>query len=181
MKPIVIDFRRRRPLLGGTGLALLAAGLIAAVYVASVQRGLAEQLRAAEQKMGSLERAGARTKVVRSDDGAALQLEVRQANEILHQLALPWDSLFQAIESSRAQDVALLAVQPDAVRRMVRLSGEARNLGALLGYIDRLGKSGVLSDVYLLQHELRSQDPDKPVQFALVANWSPRPTQGERR
>lgn len=182
MKPIALDFKRTRPMLGGASLALLAAGLIAATYVGSAQHALAEKLRAAEQKMSSLERAGAhRLPATRAEDSAALQLEVHQANEILHQLALPWDSLFKAIESSREQEVALLAVQPDAPRRMVRLSGEAKNLDVLLAYIDRLEKSGVLSGVYLTQHELRSQDPDKPVRFALVANWASGPTGEARR
>ncbi len=182
MRPITLDFRRTRPLLSGAGLVLLAAGLVAALYVGAAQHRLAEKLRVAEQNMHSLEKAGAhRLPAARADDSAALQLEVRQANEILHQLALPWDELFKAIETARDRDVALLAVQPDAPRRTLRLSGEARNLDAILGYVDRLERSGVLSGVYLTQHELRSQDPEKPVRFALVANWAARPAQEARR
>lgn len=174
MKPITLDFKRTRPMLGGMGLALLATGLIAAVYVGSAQRELAGKIRDAERNVASLEKAGAhRMPVARADDGAALQLEVRQANEILQQLALPWDGLFKAIESSNEKEVALLSVQPEVQRRVLKLSGEAKNFDALLGYIDRLQKNTALSGVYLTQHEIRSQDPEKPVRFSLIANWVP--------
>lgn len=172
MRRLNLDFKQQRYGYSPIGLGLLAIGLAMAAQVALMEQGLAEKIRAVEQKVARLEKEGTRrAQPARATDGAALQLEVRQANEILHQLALPWHGLFKAIESSNEKEVALLAVQPDMQRRVLRLSGEAKDFDALLAYVGRLEKNPALSQVYITQHEIRSQDPEKPVRFALVANW----------
>lgn len=173
MKRLNLDFKRPGPRFSLGGVVLLVAGLAVAAQLAVLASDLRDRIGAAEQKLARLEKEGRRRVVQRDQpaDGAALQLEVRQANEILHQLALPWHGLFKAIESSNEKEVALLAVQPDMQRRVLRLSGEAKNFDALLAYVARLEKNEALSQVYITQHEIRSQDPEKPVRFALVANW----------
>ena len=108
-------------------------------------------------------------------DASALQQEIRQANEILQQLALPWDALFQAVEATSEQEIALLSIQPDVGKRIVRIGGEAKNFDALLAYITRLEDSKILNRVYLTSHEVRTQVAEKPVRFALVANWVVQP------
>lgn len=176
MRRINLDFKRHGPRFSVAGAILLAAGLAVAAQLAWMERDLSARIRAAEQKVARLEQEGDRRirqlgQPTRAADGAALQLEVRQANEILRQLALPWHGLFKAIESSNEKEVALLAVQPDMQRRVLRLSGEAKNFDALLVYVARLEKNEALSQVYITRHEIRSQDPEKPVRFGLVANW----------
>lgn len=172
MKRIDLDFKRQGLRFNAIGVVLLAAGLAVAAQLAWMERGLSAKIQAAEQKVARLEKEGGRrVKPAQATDGAALQLEVRQANEILRQLALPWHGLFKAIESSDEKEVALLAVQPDMQRRVLRLSGEAKNFDALLAYVGRLERDEALSQVYITQHEIRSQDPEKPVRFSLVANW----------
>jgi Tfp pilus assembly protein PilN len=175
MKRVNLDFKRQGPRFSATGAIVLAAGLAVAAQLAWMERELSANIQSAEQKVARLEKEGGRRVQRpgqgRAADGAALQLEVRQANEILHQLALPWHGLFKAIESSNEKEVALLAVQPDMQRRVLRLSGEAKNFDALLAYVGRLEKDEALSQVYITQHEIRSQDPEKPVRFALVATW----------
>jgi Tfp pilus assembly protein PilN len=174
MKRLTLDFKGARPGFGAVSLALLAAGLVTAALVGFAERNLVGKIQAAEKKVVNLEKEGSRrAQPSRAADSAALQLEVHQANEILHQLALPWRGLFKAIESSNEKEVALLAVQPDMQRRVLRLSGEAKNFDALLAYVGRLEKNDALSSVYITQHEIRTQDPERPVRFALVANWAP--------
>ena len=98
-------------------------------------------------------------------------LEIKHANEVLQQLSLPWGKLFQAIESSSGKQVALLAMEPDAEKHVVKISGEAKNIAAVLDYIKRLGEQEVFSSVYLQSHQIQQQDPEKPVRFALLAVW----------
>lgn len=98
-------------------------------------------------------------------------LEVKHANEVLHRLTLPWQPLFQAIESSGSKEVALLAMEPDLEKRVVKISGEAKNLMAMLDYIRRLEAQPVFGTVYLQSHQIQQHDPEKPVRFALLAAW----------
>lgn len=100
---------------------------------------------------------------------ADVALEVRHANEVLRQLGLPWEGLFRAVESSGSKDVVLLALEPDMEKRVLNISGEAKNIPAMLGYITQLGEQEMFESVYLLNHHVQLQTQDKPVRFALIA------------
>jgi Tfp pilus assembly protein PilN len=171
MKALRLEFKRRSRRVTAAGAALLLAGLLVAGQLAVIESDLRSRTRAAEAKVARLETEGRRRVQPQAGDSAARQLEIHQANEILRQLALPWHGLFKVIESSNEKEIALLAVQPDPQRRLLRLTGEAKNFDALLAYVTRLEASDVLSQVFITQHEIRTQDPEKPVRFALVANW----------
>ena len=178
MKKIVLDFKQQGPRISLAGVVLLAAGVLVAAQLAMQSSDLHARIGLAEQKLTRLEKEGKRHfqgQPVQAADSATLQLEVKQANEILHRLAMPWHGLFQAIESSNEKEIALLSVQPDMQRGVLRLAGEAKSFDALLAYVERLEKNEALTRVFITQHEIRNQDPDKPVRFSLVANWVEKP------
>lgn len=99
-------------------------------------------------------------------------LEVEQAAQLAGRLNVPWDALFTALETAATPDVALLAVESEAGRRSVRLSGEARQLGALLAYVRSLRSRPLLTDVFVHSHETQAQDPQHPVRFSIAASWA---------
>lgn len=119
-----------------------------------------------------------------SQRGAPIDEETRReldnARQILTQLALPWEPLFGAIEAALTRDTALLAIEPDAAKGMVRLSGEARNYPAILVLMRRLeqpvaGHGVVLSGVHLLSHDVRDDVPERPLRYTVSASWSTGP------
>lgn len=109
-------------------------------------------------------------KASRRDAREVLQ-EIGYANEVLRQLSLPWENLFRAVEASAEQDVTLLGMEPDVEKRIVRISCEARNIAAMLSYIKRLELQRMFGGIYLQNHQIQEQDPEKPVRFSLVASW----------
>ncbi len=100
-----------------------------------------------------------------------LQEEIKQANEVLNQLALPWEPLFRDIETSQQSRIALLTIEPDAQKHALRISGEARNLPALLNYVEYLQKKTSLRNVYIQSHQVDQQSAEKPVHFTITATW----------
>ncbi len=84
---------------------------------------------------------------------------------------MPWNALFNAVETVEVEQVALLALEPDPKTGMVSLSGEARDLPGLLTYVARLGQVKTLHDVYLQRHEIRQDDPKHTVVFLITARW----------
>lgn len=102
---------------------------------------------------------------------AALALEVKRANEVLRQLTTPWGGLFQTLESTAGNNVALLSLEPNTENQLVRISGEAKNIAAMLDYIQRLENREVFGTVYLQSHHVQLQDAEKPVRFVLQARW----------
>jgi Tfp pilus assembly protein PilN len=105
----------------------------------------------------------------------ATQREFDAARQVLHELALPWEPLFRSIEAAVDAHSALLSVEPDPVRRTVRIGGEARDYLAAIAFMQRLESAQVLHGVHLLSHEVREDVAERPVQFTLAAHWKVQP------
>lgn len=105
--------------------------------------------------------------------------EVKAARESLRQLSMPWSRLFQALESAggrHAQQIALLALEPDPESGSVRISGEGKDYLAVLNYVLELRRAGTLADVALVHHEVndavaREANGSRRVAFSISASW----------
>lgn len=104
-----------------------------------------------------------------------LDEQVKAAETVVRQLTLPWAALIETLEAAAAKDVAVLQVQPEAQQRLLRITAEARNHGAMLQYLRNLSSARALSDVHLLTHQVQIDDPQKPLQFSLQATFAVTP------
>jgi hypothetical protein len=151
---------RRRHALGLLLLALALGGTGMLVqHYREVQQGL-ERAQAAHALAGE-RRAPAPKKVV--DD------ELRSAEAVVRQLALPWSAMVRTVEGAATPDVALLQMQPEARERLLRLTAEARSEQAMLAYLARLAAADSLADVHLASHQVLLEDPQRPIQFVVQA------------
>lgn len=165
MPALDLDFAPRRP--RWPAWLLLAIGLAVATDVALTWTELRREAGALEQPRGArLAAAGPKAPLPE-----AVQRELDAARQVLQELALPWEALFQAIEGATSADTALLAIEPDSSKRALRIGGEARDFPAVLGYVERLGAQPVLSGVHLVTHQVRDDVAERPVQFTLLATW----------
>jgi hypothetical protein len=87
---------------------------------------------------------------------------------------VPWERLFNGLERAAHPKVALLAVQPEVKQRRVSVSGEARDFVAIVEYLERLVRDGQFRDVYLTDHALKKDHPERPVAFTVSMEWSAR-------
>ena len=53
----------------------------------------------------------------------------------------------------------------------VKISGEAKDLNALLTYVKKLSTRKVFGNVFLQNHKIQQTDPQKPLHFSLLAYW----------
>jgi hypothetical protein len=173
--PLGLDFAARRGIAGAGGWLLLAAGVSVALAASLDWQDLREDTARWEDKAAqqahAARRAGQGSAVA---GGGELRPEVEAAAKVVSRLAIPWGELYRCLEENVDQNVSLLTVLPNPEKGELRLSGEARDFAALRGYLERLGESGVLTDVRLLNHEVRESDAQKPVVFSLVAAWQVR-------
>lgn len=169
-----LDFVRPWAPRTGLGAALLAVGVFAAVATLVEYRALAVESAQLETRIADTQRM-ARRELPRLRQAAldpkALADEVRNANTVLAQLTIPWDALFREIEAAGDKSVTLLSIQPDAGTRALRITGEGRRFEDVLAYIGRLEGRPALANVFLASHELRQGGAQRPVAFALVAQW----------
>lgn len=171
MTALRLDYQHNPPfpLLGA---ALLGLASIILVLTGTYYVNLRNQVATLEAKVEQAGNRGVQRLSGRSDRSSAeLVQEVNNANEVLRRLTVPWESLFHALESSGNSNITLLAIEPDIEKQQVKIKGEAKDFPALVNYITHLQGQAVFGSVYLQNHDVQQQDPDKPVRFSLLAAW----------
>lgn len=175
MRPLHLDYQRSFKPYPWLGFGVLAAALAAMVLAGGYYLRLGQHIVELEARVDRGERlSGLRSHSPRPAAKQAMQeqmLEVQHANQVLRQLTLPWDSLFQAVESAGGKSIAMLSMEPDVENGVVRISGEARNFNAVLDYVKKLDGREEFGSVHLQNHQVRQDDPEKPVLFSLLAVW----------
>lgn len=164
MAGLDLEYKKRPSALA---FAMLALALLCAAIAIVEYRDAQAQLDAASMAVSaSPEPAGGKR---RKANGP--QDEARDANAVIDRLTLPWQGLFAAFEMAGSGDVALIAIEPDAVKRTIRVTAEARNARAMIRYVERLQAAGGLREVTLARHEIQTDDASLPVRFVLTAAW----------
>ena len=174
MRALALDLQNSHRAPSWPNILLLLAGLITTTYLANHSIKAFSEIDALEEQQSALQyRSGHSATSARSSTLSAerLQAEVKQANAVLDQLGLPWGPLFEDIESTPRDKVALLSIEPDCQKRIIKISGEAKDLGSMLGYIRGLQQKGSLAGVYLKSHRVQEQTAERPVHFVVMASW----------
>ncbi len=156
---------------GMIAIAIGVAGLMSMVWY---YHDLSLKINDQEMRVSKLKERGKSwlvPPVVQAHDAEQIVRETKQANAVILELSLPWKELFEALESSQTNEVAVLAIEPDAQKGKVRISAEAKKLESMLDYVASLQKIALFREVLILNHQIQDQDPEKPVRFVLQAAW----------
>lgn len=156
------------------GMLVLALGVVMALTVAWQVLDKDRQISEGEAKLERFARSvpgRARAETSRKEDAEANVRETGEVNAVIERIGLPWESLFEAIESTPGDDVALLDLKPDVQKGIVRISAEAKSLESQLDYVSALQQNPLFHDVLLQSHQIHDQDPQNPVRFVLQAGW----------
>jgi hypothetical protein len=164
MQRIELDFVRRRPASRWAGRVLLAVALGVAGEMSFTFVQLERSVKSNEAVVA---RAQPRKPVpqVSADD-------VALARDTVNRLGLPWTKLFAALEAAANDQVALLAIEPDTKTGTVTISGDSKDYLAALTYVLNLSHADTLSRVQLVRHEVKQNDPQRPVSFSISAAWN---------
>jgi Tfp pilus assembly protein PilN len=174
MAQLHLDFVRPRRTSSAWGWLLLLVGAgIGLGLAAWDQQILAGEIATAQQELTIVR------STIAANEPASLKLkgtdlasEWQRASTVSRSLSAPWTELFAMLEGYADQPIALLGMDPDLAKNDLVLSGEARDVAAVLDYVRYLKKQPMLSAVTLQSHQVSRQDRDKPVRFRIVANWS---------
>jgi hypothetical protein len=122
---------------------------------------------------GKLDRSARNPSKERGDTAQRAE-EIAAANAVIRQLNLPWEEMFSAFELATNDEVALLGIEPDAKKKVVKVTAESKTAEGMLNYIKRLQQATLLDDVLLQKHELQTRDPEKPLRFIVTSAWKDR-------
>jgi Tfp pilus assembly protein PilN len=176
MRPLALDYQRAPGGSNRAGVALFVIGAVAAVVLVQTLARLDQRTIELQAQLGRLERRHVPVTKGRLTEAQSKQLseQVAFADAVAERLTLPWEDVLQAIESARAKDVALLGLDPDATKRLVRINAEARTRPAMLAFVQQLSGDARLRDVHLIEHESQAQTQGLAVRFAVQAAWTPK-------
>jgi len=165
MQALRIDFCRRPPSPRWVAPLLLA---VAVAFAGDVGFSFFKSKQTNSRNEIALAKLDPRTyKTARS----ATAEEIALARETVQRLSTPWDKLFSALESAADDQVALLAIEPDPRAGTVVISGDSKDYLAALSYVLNLSQAEALNRVQLVRHEVKANDPQAPVSFAVSAGW----------
>jgi len=177
MKRLSINFtweKDRRPLRLGLLLLVLAVEISLWVGGQAVEGQRALETLQAERQ--ALQPVPDPPKAALSlEDQQRQHAELKMAQGVIDRLDTPWGVLFAAVDSAFDDQVTLLNVEPDAERRDVQLTAEAKDLAAMQAYVRQIQNSPTFVDAYLASHQINQQDPLRPVRFIVHARWIPPP------
>lgn len=176
MRDLALDFQPRRPGLLPMILLLVGAVLCADAWLETSQQAaqladLESRQELAKRRADRLNRASReaaqREAALPAEQGKALQQAVAA-------IRVDWESLYRQIDRATPENVSLLAITPNVATKSLQISGEARDMKAALGFVEALNRPP-LSQVSLLSHKIRSEDPQHPVSFEIAATWKGTP------
>jgi Tfp pilus assembly protein PilN len=167
-----LDFVRKSARISAPGAAMLACGLLAAGFSLQQYVMLTAEIDSRAHEGGA--RAVLR-EIGKEVDLDQLRARLLAANKIVAKRTTPWDALFRDIEAVSDKKVGLLSVQPELAGRQVRITGEAHDVAALTGYIERLAQKSSLGNLHLTGHEVRKVDGQSVIRFGLSATWTMEP------
>ncbi|MFP5393266.1 MAG: PilN domain-containing protein [Gammaproteobacteria bacterium] len=149
----------------GAALALVGASAwMGWAYLDQQQRFEAELARARAHARVPVAAPVAQLPKISEAQGAAVNAAVAQLN-------LPWRALHDAVAAATPASIALLALEPDARKRAVKITAEAKNPDEMVSYVEALGKEELFTGATLTRHEINEQDPNRPIRFQVEAQW----------
>jgi Tfp pilus assembly protein PilN len=172
MQALSLDYERKPARRSRLGILLLLLGLTALLIVGDLAVEAHREKAEFESTLARTDRK--RVPVVRGSERETKRTaeEMKIADNIAGRLTLPWADLFDALETRSNNTVALLALEPDLSKRVLRITAEAKNKADMLAYVARLSEDRRLLNVHLMDHQMQAQTPGEPVRFSVQASWA---------
>jgi hypothetical protein len=157
--------------------AVLAAGVAgAALCIAAGALALqtAKEREAREQQQAAARQKVAARAPVRLPETAIPEAQATAVNNAVMQLNLPWRALQDAVASATPPTIALVALEPDARKQILKITAEARNADEMVGYVEQLKQEEFFLGAGIVRHEINTADPNRPLRFQVEALWRAR-------
>lgn len=97
--------------------------------------------------------------------------QLKAVRQTVADLSTPWGQLLSGLEDIRMKKVALLLLEPNKKKGKITLTAQSNNVESMLQYVEAVATLPMLQDVYLQNHMIEMNDPAKPVDVTIQANW----------
>lgn len=151
------------------GLLLCLGAAVSAYQLVSGQRGHAIQARLEQERQ---EREVLLAKAVPALSTSLISpAQAAAVNGTILQLNLPWRELKDAVAAATPTTVALLALEPDAKKHVLKLTAETETSDDMIAYIQQLKAQEFFRAVLLTRHEINAEGANQPIRFQIEVQW----------
>lgn len=109
---------------------------------------------------------------LQSKEDAKSKEEVIAVQNVMQELAFPWDSLFSNLEHLHIDHVKLLMIEPNAKQHKLRITAQAAQPEDMLAYVKALSAQPMLKDVFLVSQEYTEDIQVTQIRFTVEAGWA---------
>lgn len=152
--------------LGGVGVLLCVGAAFNGWRLLEQQRQREHELQHVQERVAALSASPAEVA-----KAAIPEAQATFVNDAIMQLNLPWRELQDAVLAATPRSVALVAMEPDPRKRILKITAETKNSDDMVAYIEALKEQESFSGVLLSRHEINEQDPNRPLRFQLEVTW----------
>jgi Tfp pilus assembly protein PilN len=172
MKPraMTLDFVAEPRAIAWCGRGLAVLGVCALLILAYALHQLYEQSTQLESQLAARDDRD-KTRAVHGKQRNDAVLDVAA---LTPELSTPWSALLTELEVAARDErgrIAILALEPDRQKKIVRLRGQARTMEQVLAFVQRLAASPLLAHPMLDTHETRVEEAERPIEFQISAEW----------
>ena len=155
--------------------ALAAASVLLCTWATTIAVGIVQEANSVNGQRFAVERkrAALLTKKQAAMPPPITDSQARAVNGAIAQLNLPWRDLFDALAATPRERIAILALEPNAARHVLKVLAEAKTGEDMVDFLRDLKRQTFFNDVNLVRHEVNEQDANKPVRFQFEAAFGP--------
>lgn len=141
---------------------------LASSHAATQERlALTDEVLVAERQAQAMQRSPVRAAV----QPKLSESQWRRYGDVVAQLNAPWPAIFDLMERTKVQNVALIGLEPDMQARRIRIVIEGKSLADLYAYLERLSQAPEVSGVRPLRHEVQDKHPYQPIRMTADVDW----------
>ena len=167
-----LDFMARPNRYSSFGLVLLVAGSLLSAAAVFDDSTRSDELAALQMRLQRVKSAYHRSELAHGGTHGPALGDFKQVANVEQRLSAPWGNLLDTLEHAQNDSIALLGIEPDGGNGRLRLGGEAKDLPALVAYMQTLEGKGGISHLRLITQQVKQDDAQHPVIFMLEAQWT---------
>lgn len=156
------------------GLLLMLTAILLGSYVWVLANTAQQDYAMAEQALYAVQPERATAKALPEKTTASPVLskaELKQANQTAALLSIEWHDLFAGLEQLNMRHIGLLSIEPNVKKQRLVITGQGKQMQAVLDYVAQVETLPMLTRVHLQKHQVEKELPSKPVSFTIVARW----------
>lgn len=156
----------------GAMLLLILGGVLCCIVIMYTQSLTREiELLNKERQHISQPQKPLNKRLINAEQDTKRQQDVREIKTAIGEIVMPWISIFKALETANHEGVKMLAVEPSAKSKKVRLTAVAFDIDNMMTYMRSLGEQNALKQVRLLSHEVVDVNGQNAIEFVVEAIW----------